>query len=794
MKIPKELKNIKCDLMINFDLKDIYEPVPDSYIKEKWNEILTWLKLMLEKGTSEKCYQEIYMQIDDLLINDIPQEIIKSIEEILTNYSKDIRTKLNLLLGKKGEEFFKEFNQLWSEINKVFNLLRKIMNKYEKLAYGNIQKNNVYEIFLYHLKTELIQDMDKDNFIKHSIKEILEQITLLRNNIINKLQGTSDKNTINDINEIKMDIDDDINTNTNNINNNIEINDNSNNKYSELTKDFMEKISLLIRFYCETGIYQEYFSKDLINNTEEYYNKKTDEYINNNPIDKYILYVEAILDFENYLIITHLNEISLKPILNKLNIILLSNNKKIIFDKYYDIKQSSTNNTTKLSLNENFLLMKKIYILFKNIKLEEDIRKKFTEYIITTCKAIYNKYSKNYILFYESIVLLKKNIDKYLVESFLSEEKFKSLIKESLTKGINQKPNFICDIFSNYIDNILRFDAGKKPLNEIKKIINEYMILFKYIGNKDLFENYFIKKLCIRCLFDLNKSEEAQNYLIEQLKKECGPYFVSKSQEMISDVKASQEMSQLFNSSHQNDKDIKEINIPMNFFVLSNYTWPIDKLISGEIPSFDVDKMDKKFFDFYHKKNSGKSLFWHLPYCFGEIEMELKDSSNTIKITGNGVHIAILKCFTKDQISLSLKDIIKKTKIEKDVILKHIKKLVNKNILKYENNIYVVNFFVNKEEKCDEIVLIDYDEQEEEKTNEENEEKGIEERKWVIDAYIMKILKQKKLMKKKELIALVNEKMPFEEKEDIINKRIELLINNRYITKDEQDPSIIKYC
>ena len=161
---------------------------------------------------------------------------------------------------------------------------------------------------------------------------------------------------------------------------------------------------------------------------------------------------------------------------------------------------------------------------------------------------------------------------------------------------------------------------------------------------------------------------------------------------------------------------------------------------------------------------------------------------------GNGVHIAILKCFTKKEISLSLKDIIKKTKIEKDVVQKHIKKLVNKNILKYENNIYVVNFFVNKDENSDKIMLIDYDEQEEEKGQEETEEKNLEERKFVIDAYIMKILKQKKVMKKNELINTVNEKMPFDEKEDVINKRLEQLINNRYISKDEEDPSIIKYC
>ena len=340
MKISKELKNIKCELMINFDLKEIYEPVPDTYIKDKWNEILDWFKLMLAKGNSQKCFQEIYMEIDDLLINDIPPEIIASIEDILTKYSIEIKNKMDSLLDKKGGDFFQEFNSLWSETNKIFNLLRKIMNKYEKLAYGNIQKNNVYEIFLYHLKTALISESGNKNFINHSIFEILEQITLLRNEIISKINDDNEKES--NINEIKMDIEEDINTN-----NNI--------KYSESAKEFLEKISLIIRFYCETGIYQDYFSKELIKNTEDYYTKKTEELIKSNPIDKYIIYVEEVLEFENYLIVNHLNEISLKPILNKLNIILLNNNKKIIFEKYYSADLTNNNNEAKISLNENYI-------------------------------------------------------------------------------------------------------------------------------------------------------------------------------------------------------------------------------------------------------------------------------------------------------------------------------------------------------------------------------------------------------------------------------------------------------
>ena len=48
-----------------------------------------------------------------------------------------------------------------------------------------------------------------------------------------------------------------------------------------------------------------------------------------------------------------------------------------------------------------------------------------------------------------------------------------------------------------------------------------------------MFEHFFIKRLAISCLYNLNVSEELQNYLIEQLKNECGNFFVSKSEEMI---------------------------------------------------------------------------------------------------------------------------------------------------------------------------------------------------------------------------------------------------------------------
>ena len=134
MKISKELKNIKNNLMINFNLKEINEPTQEQYIKDKWNEIMTWFKTMSEKGSSDRCYQEIYMQIEDLLINDIPQEVIKSIESILSEYSIKIKNTLSGLLNKKGDEFIDELKNLreidlrWNEIDLNDNENEKIIS------------------------------------------------------------------------------------------------------------------------------------------------------------------------------------------------------------------------------------------------------------------------------------------------------------------------------------------------------------------------------------------------------------------------------------------------------------------------------------------------------------------------------------------------------------------------------------------------------------------------------------------------------------------------------------------
>jgi hypothetical protein len=272
---------------------------------------------------------------------------------------------------------------------------------------------------------------------------------------------------------------------------------------------------------------------------------------------------------------------------------------------------------------------------------------------------------------------------------------------------------------------------------------------------------------------------------------------------MISDVKLSEEMNIEYHNkikNNNNNNETNENNLNKNliinndnvtFYVFSNYCWPIEKLLPGNIDN-NIENIHKNFEDDYKIKNAGKSLIWHLPYCSAEIEFE--SNGKKFKIFCNGVYTSILKCFKKNNKENTIKQIIEKTNIKKEEdFLFYLKEIVNKNILIKNGNNYIFNDNFNSNKN--EIYLNNLNKDEIfEKDSDEIEEKTFEDKKNIIDAYIMKTLKPKKIMNRNKIIELVLENLPFKSDKNEVEKRIEQLINNRYISKDEKDNEILKYC
>lgn len=447
-------------------------------------------------------------------------------------------------------------------------------------------------------------------------------------------------------------------------------------------------ISKAVLFLWETGFYKENFQEYFIYNSTDYYKNIGNNYINGFRIEDYIRFVELSFDNESFLINTYLNEFSLKKLISELENHLISSKKTQILEKFFSFDSISysdnsnpnsmvieikDNSSSKISCEGYFLkanhieFLKKLYTLFRHIKIEDDLKASWINYIKNMSNKIYSQYSNNYLLFFQNILELKRNIDTVIKDSFNNDDKMKSAGREGFVKSINLKPNFIADYFARYIDHILT-EIGREKQSIFDKI-DEFMLIFRHLEAKDMFEGFFIKRLSYRLLYSLTNYKEGETYLIEKLKSECGSVFVTKSEEMIQDIESSIESTVNF---HGNKFD----HIECNFYVLSSNSWPLNSKIHEGIISNKICELHKNYNDYYNSKNARKVLKWHLPYCTAELKFKIKN----IILEVNGVQCAILYLFNNkgnysQNNSISLKKILEVTFLDKDLVLNSLKHL-----------------------------------------------------------------------------------------------------------------------
>ena len=117
-------------------------------------------------------------------------------------------------------------------------------------------------------------------------------------------------------------------------------------------------------------------------------------------------------------------------------------------------------------------------------------------------------------------------------------------------------------------------------------------------------------------------------------------------------------------------------------------------------------------------------------------------------------------------------------------VLFHINDIVKKGILIYKKDTQTYEYNTDYEGNEDTIVLINLNKDETTiKEKEEVEERTIEDRKYVIEAYVMKLLKPKKQMKIDELIDGVVNAVKFPCEREFVLSRIKQLIDLTINTK-----------
>ena len=212
----------------------------------------------------------------------------------------------------------------------------------------------------------------------------------------------------------------------------------------------------------------------------------------------------------------------------------------------------------------------------------------------------------NSIVYVQNLLDLKDRFDTFLAGSFSSDPYFKKVIQgdfEYFLNINNRSPEYL----SLFIDDKLK--KGVKGLSdaEVEQVLDKAMILFRFLQEKDAFEEYYKRHLARRLLNQKSASDDSEKMMISKLKSECGCQFTSKLEGMFKDMSLSNTINEEFKGYLLNTgKSLEGIDLTVR--VLTTGCWPGH----NNPPNITVPRVPLAAFEvfksFFLAKHSGRIL------------------------------------------------------------------------------------------------------------------------------------------------------------------------------------------
>ncbi|CAF2675205.1 unnamed protein product [Rotaria sp. Silwood2] len=407
-------------------------------------------------------------------------------------------------------------------------------------------------------------------------------------------------------------------------------------------------------------------------------------------------------------------------------------------------------------------------------------------------------------LFVETLLELHTKYMNVIKETFTSDPEFVSSLDKACTTIVNMKyGNRLSakapELLAHYCDSLLRKSSKAASDSEIEEKLLSSITIFKYLDDKDYFQRFYQKMLARRLINQQSISIDAEEFMVTKLKQICGYEFTGKLARMFQDIKVSDDLnvefleylkSELSSTAH-NQTMTSLIGLDFNIYVLQANSWPVSQPTTNTfiLPHL-LEKPLHMFEAFYGKKYSGRKLCWMYNLSNAEIRMTHLDRSYFV--TMGTYQMAILLQFNEHQ-QLTITEVEDATKLNIKELEKQVISLIDAKFLLADTNnltsssIISINFdYKNKRTKF-KVPLLP---QKEATHDSESSQKAVEEdRKFYLQAVIVRIMKARKKLKHNSLIeeVITQSKQRFLPSIHIIKKCIEILIDKQYLERSSND-------
>jgi cullin 3 len=258
----------------------------------------------------------------------------------------------------------------------------------------------------------------------------------------------------------------------------------------------------------------------------------------------------------------------------------------------------------------------------------------------------------NPVQYIEKLLILRQKYADIILYSFSNDKEFSRTMKESFEMFLNS-PNDRrpAEYLSLYVDEQMRVGFKDKSDDEINNALNATVALFRYLQNKDEFEEWYKTHLQKRLLGNKTASDDSEKLMILKLKSECGFQFTSKLEGMFNDLRVSQELmtryrlyQQTSPASSSSSELLATAICDIDVTVLTKVNWPGARYASCPLPK-EVKAAAESFSNYYLSHHTGRKIVWHTEK--GTADVVFHTATRRFELTVSTWQMCVLSLFNE---------------------------------------------------------------------------------------------------------------------------------------------------
>ena len=543
-------------------------------------------------------------------------------------------------------------------------------------------------------------------------------------------------------------------------------------------------LASLLRMLAALGMYAAPFEAAFLQQTRHYYAAERAQQIGGPDMAAYLHWVHGRLREESERVSACMQESSRRPLVAVVESVLLEPQcLETVIEKGLDGLLDETR------VEE----LKLAYTLFARVNCLPMLEVGFNSYLKRVGVEIVADKERDKTMVQE-LLELKARCGLVIQLAFQNSAEFHESEKRAFEHFINVRANKPAELIAKYVDAL--FKSSKLSDDQMEEVLERVMVLFRYVNGKDVFEAFYKKDLAKRLLLSRSVSPEWEQLMIKSLKNECGCSFTTKLEGMHKDMDTSKLLMTEFAASKRG----AACPLQLSLNVLTAGFWPQYIVQPVSLPPIFVETC-ALFEAFYGQKHESRRLTWHHALSYVTLAANFPAGRKQLHVS---LFQAVVLLQFNEAESLPYRELAQRCGLDREELARTLKSLCLGKVrlltrcsgagdaapLAEEESFAWKKDFKHKMLRI-KINTIQVQETAEE--SDQTREAVQRDRKYQIDAAIVRVMKTRRSLAHSQLVSELYNQLKFPVKPADIKRQIESLIEREYLERDKSNPSVFVY-